>query len=373
MAIDPILTEFLKMNCRAPEKMEGVFEGAAKRASFIRDGEYLCRKGDDADEMWILLKGRIRVEDGGLIVVRKVGELVGEAAFFRPQSGRRVRGANMIASGDVSAFRIDASVVGTMDVDQRLLWQETISAVLTAKLDQAQRQRSELRASTSVLEKVIHRFVCNEGFDATWGAISAGGASTIDPEVCDTLVWFSDLAGFSSYATGLKPADVGTLVREMMELQSSAIMDAGGQIDKYMGDGLMSFWRVPDDVRRNRLAPKAVEAALEARNRIQHFALKRDLPLDIRIGMHIGKAVIGDFGSAERIAFTLIGETVNSASRFEQARACSEGKALGRVRLSKALYDILPAASRSGFEPETRSILDKHKVAHDLHSSLDGA
>ncbi|WP_349962883.1 adenylate/guanylate cyclase domain-containing protein [Rhizobium sp. ZPR3] len=367
------ISQFLAEFCPSPTSLEAFFLNAARRVLNLRDGQLLCRKGDEADEMWLILKGQVRVEDRGLIAVRSVGEIVGEVAFVRVAPKLRLRGADMVALGELTALRIDASLLEEMDQAQRLVWKDTLLAVLAGKLDQAQGQRADLNSSSSVMRDVMQHFVCAEAFSAAWAAITDQGFSRIDPEVCQAIVWFSDIAGFSSYAADLGPAEVGGIVREIMDVQTAIVASAGGQVDKYMGDGLMCFWRVPDDVRLKRFVPRAVTAALEAGSTLGGLIKERGLPLDVRIGMHIGKVTVGDFGGANRVAFTLIGETVNTASRYEQARTATDGLPLGRVRISDALFEALPDDLRSNFDNSARQIADKHSFTYGVRSSLDRA
>ena len=126
------------------------------------------------------------------------------------------------------------------------------------------------------------------------------------------------------------------MTSELLGLQVDAIRAAGGEIDKLMGDGLMAFWfcdgsgraGVPAEAYRcARMVDDAFRAAV--RGNAAYEGLK------VRIGLHCGMVCFGDFGTPDRIAVTIIGETVNHGSRYEQVH----DSALGAVRISVPLYE----------------------------------
>lgn len=121
------------------------------------------------------------------------------------------------------------------------------------------------------------------------------------------------------------------------------------------------------------MVPAAVRAALTAAERVAALVQERALPIDIRIGLHAGPAIIGDFGGRDRIAFTLIGDTVNRASRYEQVKFCSEGRPLGRVRISPQVRTHVDPAMLERFERAPRAFSDKHGLKYDVFSSIEGA
>ncbi|AUW47273.1 adenylate/guanylate cyclase domain-containing protein [Rhizobium leguminosarum] len=365
------LTAFLRKYCSDPPALLSEMLKQPGRTVTISDGRALCRKGDVADDIWVILEGAVRVHDDGLITTRTAGDLVGEAAFYRLSPAQRMRGADMFASGDARLFRIDLSFVDSLSERQAGLWHEVVARVLTEKLDESQRQRSALRLKREEQERLLNMFVCEEGHAAAMANFSDQSSDAIDPEACDVLTWFSDIVGFSCYAASVSPIEAAGVVREIMDLQARLIGEAGGQIDKFIGDGLMAFWRVPDAARRKRHFPAAAHAALTVCSVLADMARERALELDIRIGLHSGPAILGDFGGGGRIAFTSIGESVNTASRLEQARFCMSGEKLGPVRLSDVVYGHLAGhAVADKFEPAGRIVSDKNDIRYTVHCSL---
>lgn len=369
------LERFLTAYCTAPAILRGAMEriGLVPRINCLFDLDYLCRQGEVADCYWIVCEGHVRVERrGGEIVLRGAGDVVGEQAFYRltsGESGQPIRGACLRAAGSAKLLRIDRSVVEAMTLEERAIWHETLARALCHKLDQATDQRQALCGQRKELDQLIRRFVCAEGREAAFAAIEGGGQ--IAYQLTEAVLWFSDIEGFSRFASTQPPASVGEVIRLVMEIQSEEIAKAGGQIDKYMGDGLMAFWHCPDAPRATMACEGAAVAALAAVGRLQTMFRDRSLPIDIRIGLHVGSAVFGDFGGANRIAFTCTGQAVNDASRYEQASVCEKGLPLGAVRISSSLYGRIEAEVVRGRFGQLRQFKDKHGVCFATHT-IDG-
>jgi class 3 adenylate cyclase len=156
-----------------------------------------------------------------------------------------------------------------------------------------------------------------------------------------------------------------------MDIQALEITAAGGQIDKFMGDGLMAFWKGPDAQRLAQSAEAAVNAALQTVRAMSDVIAAETLPLDIRIGLHAGPVILGDFGGSERIAFTAIGEAVNTASRYEQATGPAGGGRIGRVRISDTLFAHLASTELTAqFETMPIDIQDKHGRTYKARVSI---
>lgn len=370
------LTAFLGKYSRNPAMIRKalVRVGMAERMLCLVDGQPLCQQGDPADCYWVICSGDVRVEgDGVLVVTRRAGEVIGEGAFYRDASDGSsytpVRGATLRASGDVDVLRIDRALISAMTPDEQAAWHETMACVATTKLDEATKQRVGLHLKQSLYQDLVGRFVCQEGKEAALAALVPGNsARPIAAEACDTVVWFSDIAGFSSFAQSLPPREAGRIVRSIMDVQAEEITAAGGHVDKFMGDGLMAFWRAPDAQRLDAACTSALTAAHRTASRLAALFKEKELPLDIRIGLHAGKVILGDFGGADRIAFTAIGDTVNAAARYEQAAKRSDGGPLGRVRVSPQVFArVKDAAVLENFEENATAFSDKHGRQFEVH------
>lgn len=358
------IVAFLSKFSSSAKELQAALRRSPERLVRVRDGDVLCNKGDDANEVWIIQSGRFRIEaEPGSMVSddRVAGQIVGEQAFFRTDGGgrpERRRGATIRAARDSEVLRVDSALIDKMTHLERALWYEACARSLSAKLDEATAQRVHLRKDRLNAEMIFSRFVAEEGQQAALAAFTAGNFQRhIDTEECSAVIWFSDVKGFSRFAKGKAPEEVGRTIREIMDIQAQAIRRNGGQIDKFMGDGLMAYWKAPDHKRLVSAASNAVHAALECATGLgEHFG-KAGLPCDVRIGLHAGSVIFGDFGGSDRVAFTIIGDAVNSASRYEQARSCSENKDLGRVRVSEELFELLTDDELlKQFEPAKRML-----------------
>lgn len=150
-------------------------------------------------------------------------------------------------------------------------------------------------------------------------------------------VLFSDLRGFTRYAEKLSPEDLVTQLNAYLEEMVVVITRHGGVVDKYIGDAIMAVFGAPktrgDDANRALLAARDLVKALEAHNRRR--ALSSLPPLKMGIGVHYGPVVAGNIGTMEHAQYTIIGDTVNLASRLE-----SSTKELGTdVLVSRAARD----------------------------------
>ncbi len=132
-------------------------------------------------------------------------------------------------------------------------------------------------------------------------------------------LFFSDLAGFTTISERLSPETVVGLLNDYLSAMTEIILDEEGTVDKFEGDAIMAFWGAPldqpDQAARACRAALRQQAALKDLNR--QFAGLNLPPLSMRIGLNTGDAIVGNLGSAKRFDYTVIGDTVNLASRLE--------------------------------------------------------
>jgi adenylate cyclase len=154
------------------------------------------------------------------------------------------------------------------------------------------------------------------------GLVARGEAgATLGGQKRAVTVLFSDIRGFTTLSERKTPQEIVDLLNRYFSLQVEIIFRHQGTLDKYIGDAIMAFWGAPteqaDHARRALLAARDMEQAL--------LKFKQELgdegkQFDIGIGLHSGEAVVGFIGSPEhRQDYTVIGDTVNTASRIEGA------------------------------------------------------
>ncbi len=146
-----------------------------------------------------------------------------------------------------------------------------------------------------------------------------GGDGAAASQKRDVTVMFTDIRGFSTIAEHMDAADTAALLNRHFELLSARIEAEGGTVDKFIGDSVMAFWGAPEDMadhaKRALAAARAIRHAVEQENRQRRA--EGEPPIAIRIGIHTGPVVVGNIGSASRINYTIVGDTVNTASRLE--------------------------------------------------------
>ncbi len=131
-------------------------------------------------------------------------------------------------------------------------------------------------------------------------------------------ILFTDIIGFTALSETMSAEEVAGLLNEHFSLIVRCVEDQQGTVDKFMGDGLMAVW-VGDDAEEG--AACAARAAIAMAECVGREAAKARAagrpPLRIRIGLHFGPVIVGNLGAADRVNYTIIGDTVNVASRLE--------------------------------------------------------
>ncbi|HEV2250398.1 MAG TPA: adenylate/guanylate cyclase domain-containing protein [Candidatus Limnocylindria bacterium] len=146
-----------------------------------------------------------------------------------------------------------------------------------------------------------------------------GDALRLEGERRVVTVAFSDLRGSTALADALDPASVVAIVNTYLRAMARAVVDRGGIIDKFTGDGLMAIFGAMSDTRAG--ARAAAGAALDMRAGIAALNAERAARgapvLKHGVGLHVGEVVLGAIGLPERSDYTAMGDTVNLASRME--------------------------------------------------------
>ncbi len=131
-------------------------------------------------------------------------------------------------------------------------------------------------------------------------------------------ILFLDMRGFTARTTGQLPYDVVFLLNRFFDAIVPPILAAGGSVDKYLGDGLLAVFETADEASSARAALRAaagLSAALADFN--ARLAEEGVPPIHIGAGLHLGELVLGEIGAAGNAPRTIIGDTVNTASRLE--------------------------------------------------------
>jgi len=144
-------------------------------------------------------------------------------------------------------------------------------------------------------------------------------AVTTQGESRDMTVLFSDIRGFTSISETLSPAQLTQIMNAYFTRMTQIIHDNRGTIDKYIGDAIMAFWGAPlaDEQHVQHALNTALQMQLAMHELNQQFIAKGWPTLEVGIGINTGNMVVGNMGSNFRMAYTVMGDHVNLASRLE--------------------------------------------------------
>jgi adenylate cyclase len=149
--------------------------------------------------------------------------------------------------------------------------------------------------------------------------LASGHEARLGGEIRTLSIFFSDIAGFTSLAETMPPDELVQKLGSYLDGMTRAIADGGGTVDKYLGDGIMAFWGAPtpDDDH----AARACEAALRCQRVLRAMSTEASgawmKSAATRIGIATGPVLVGNFGTPERMNYTVMGDTANLASRLE--------------------------------------------------------
>ena len=188
------------------------------------------------------------------------------------------------------------------------------------------------------------------------GRISRGTAERIH-----AVLWFSDLRGYTSLADSIDPGEVIPLLNDYAEVVISAVHEAGGDVLKLIGDGVLAIFQTTDAA-----AASALRAAREMKRRLAELNARRQAegrPITaVRLGLHVGDVFYGNIGSNERLDFTVIGPAVNEVSRI-----VSMCRSVDRDLLASAEFvAATPEADRTRFASVGRFALRGVRRAQEL-------
>ena len=150
----------------------------------------------------------------------------------------------------------------------------------------------------------------------------------------DGSVMFADIVGFTQIAEDIRPEETVSILNKYFSLITRACELNHGMVDKYLGDGIMLVFGAPQPDENHRF--HAIRCALLVQHLVEHENLQREklglFPVKFRIGINSGTMLAGNMGSRERMEYTVVGDTVNLASRL-----CSISNS-GQIVISKDLY-----------------------------------
>ena len=155
--------------------------------------------------------------------------------------------------------------------------------------------------------------------DLVRAVLASGQEARLEGHTRELTVYFSDIAGFTSLAEKMTPDLLVLNMSRYLDEMTRIIAASGGTIDKFIGDAIMAFWGAPSPEAHH--AAKACEAAIRCQRRLAELRAAAETPwlanLYARIGIASGEVLVGNVGTPERFNYTVMGDTVNLASRLE--------------------------------------------------------
>ncbi|MBT3628176.1 MAG: PAS domain S-box protein, partial [Rhodospirillaceae bacterium] len=153
-------------------------------------------------------------------------------------------------------------------------------------------------------------------------------------------IFFSDIQGFTELTDHMEAEILSNLLNQYLGEMSAIAEEFGGTIDKFIGDGIMIFFGDPDSLGEKEDALACVKMALAMRQRVRQLGeewIDEGITeqLHVRIGINTGFCTVGNFGSDDRLDYTIVGGQVNATSRLETAAAPDQ------VLISHATYALI--------------------------------
>ncbi len=207
-------------------------------------------------------------------------------------------------SGMLGAISRELQEVGQFNL-QSTPWQATSLREIDVVHESVDRMKAGLRSFGRYVPRQLVRELLAQGTEARLGG-----------EVRELTVFFSDIAGFTGISEKMSPRELVDQLGVYLEMVTAHLEAETGTVDKFMGDGVLAFFNAPqavaDHVVRACRTACAIQRALDATVPAEGRPVLRT-----RIGLHTGEVLVGNIGTPERFAYTIIGDAVNLASRLE--------------------------------------------------------
>ena len=258
-----------------------------------------------------------------MLVIGVSGALALAAALARPIV-HLVQGTRVVADGDFSV---------ALPVTSR----DELGTLTTAFNDMARSLREK-----EMIKRAFSRYVAREVVDEI---LKDPEQTSLTGERRDVTVLFCDIRGFTAMAEALPPEAVVELLNSFYDVMIDTTFKHDGTLDKFLGDGVMAVFGAP--LYRPDHAVMAARTALAMQAAVRELCARRvaagQPPLDIGIGLNAGEVIAGTVGSDARMEYTVVGDSVNLASRLE---SCAGP---GQILVPAETYARLEGAVRGRF------------------------
>jgi len=206
------------------------------------------------------------------------------------------------------------TMLNEMDRSNRNYREVTTKMMLYAK--DIEIYQAKLKEETIIRHR-IGRYV---GSNIVEHIVESGGDLPLQNETREVTILFADIRSFTTLSENMQPEEIITMLNEYFDIMVDIIFEHDGILDKFVGDELMAVFGIIDT--EDQAPGNAIRSALAMQNKLHELmALRRQQnkpEFKVGIGINTGNVVIGNVGSKNRMDYTVIGDTVNIAARFEQ-------------------------------------------------------
>ena len=217
---------------------------------------------------------------------------------------------------------------------------------------------ADLRNQRRIASNILAAYLGSK----TGSKVLAGQIRRGTGEEITAVLWSSDLRGFTERSDRYSGEQIITLLNALFDAQAKAIADHGGEILKFIGDGLLSIFPIKSPDLISVAAKNALAAAIQAVEAAKALSSDGEPKLEIIVALHVGTAFYGNIGAADRLDFTVIGPAVNLVSRIEAV-----GKALN---IPIIVSDDFARSYGKPLHPLGRYVLRGLATPHELYAPV---
>jgi len=326
-------------------RMEAILESANDAIISIDDHGRVVLWNRGAAEMFGYTSDDMIGEPVAAVVPERFREPHAEGIERVTAGGERhVIGQTVELAGlhrDGREFPIELSL-GTWVADDRRYYSGIIRDITERKVaeDAVQVANKALNEKNDQLEALsgkLAKYLSRQVYDSIFEGKTDVHVQSYRKEL---TVFFSDIAGFTDLTDRLEAEVVSDVLNRYLSEMAAIADGCGGTIDKFIGDGIMIFFGDPQTRGRQQDAIECVGMALRMRQRTAELNdewvdLVGPDPLHVRIGVNTGFCTVGNFGSEDRLDYTIVGGAVNAASRLEATAEADQ------IQISHATYSLI--------------------------------
>jgi adenylate cyclase len=215
----------------------------------------------------------------------------------------------------IGAIQLDSTRSGNLFTEDDLELLKTIGCQMAMVLEQA--KLNERIREEGKMRSRLERYHSPQVVDMIIQSEEGKKDDLLEAKDVSVTILFTDIVGFTPLSEKLAPREVNMLLNQFFARMTDVIFQYEGTLDKYIGDRLMAVFGAPLEKKDD--AVRAVQAALKMRQELAVMmeTVKPEKRFDVRIGMNTGRVVAGNIGSPKRMDYTVIGDSVNIASRLE--------------------------------------------------------